>query len=109
MTPFDGSDKSRCISYFIGKEQSKLRDLCLTTKEQHLESCSWEMSLFYQIAEGTEWEDCMKETEGGGQGGKEQALIHRGKWQWGRKRVCFLSLLLSIFFFLRKVVRNINM
>lgn len=104
MTPFDGSDKSRCISYFMEKEQSKLRDLCLTTKEQHLESCSLEMSLFYQIAEGAEWEDWMKETESGGQRGKEQALIHRGKCQWGRKQVCFLSL----FFFLRKVLRNIN-
>lgn len=106
MTPFDGSDKSRCISYFIEKEQSKLRDLCLTTKEQHLESCSWEMSLFNQIAEGAEWEDCMKETESGGQRGKEQALIHRGKWQWGRN----LFVLSLIFFFIifRKALRNID-
>lgn len=96
--------------YFIEKEQSKLRDLCLTTEEQHLESCSWEMSPFYQIAEGAEWEDCMKETESGGQRGKEQALMHRGKWEWGRKLVCFLSLLLllSFFFIFGKVLRNIN-
>lgn len=107
MTPFDGSDKSRCISYFIEKQQTKLRDLCLTTKEQHLESCSREMNSFYQIGEEAEWEDCMKETESSGQRGKEQALIHRGKWQWGRKWVCFLFLSIFFFFF-RKVLRNIN-